>query len=755
VCTPLATVNAGGEAMADADRHDTDNTTNDGEQPQVPATTSNTASAGLVTGLVQAGVITGGIHHHLPAPRPPVSTPHQLSSAPAGFVGRVDQLAALDRALAAPGGCSPQDGGCGIGATAVLSAIGGTGGIGKTWLALTWSNRNLHRFPDGQLSVDLRGFSPGDPKPAADVLADFLAALGVDRDHQPTDPDARAALYRTHTTGKRLLILLDNAATPDQVVPLLPGGTSCAVLVTSRNRLPALLTRHGARPVNVDVLTHTEARTLLNDALGDAHATAAAQQAVTDLIALCKGFPLALGLIAARIRTHPDLLDDVVSELRALGLGALDSDDPDVSLPMVLSWSLRRLTDRQRTAFGLLGIAPGPDIDLLAAASLTGLPERDTRTVLHGLADASLITHASGDRYSMHDLVRDYATTTAHDNLSEPVRREALKRAVDFYLHTAYHGDRFIDRTSAAIKLVPPTAGCTPTIFDGIDAALAWFAAELTNIQAVRTVAEEQGWDTAVWQLARAVGAFCVRRGLRADIIAFWSAAIRAARRLNDLATQALAHRYLGRTYTRLGQHTEALNHLNTALTLATEIADTAEQADIHRGLAWAYGDQDKIPQSLVHAHHAIQLYQTLGNQPLKGESLVALGHYQARAGQRDDAAASLRQALDLCTQHRHLHGQADALDALGRLAHDSGRHAQALRYHHQALALYREIGSTSEEAGVLERLGHTNTALGQHAQAHAVWHEALELYRQQGRDPDAERVQRHLDTLGSADSHK
>ncbi len=171
--------------MTDEHQHETANTNSHDESLQHPAATSNTVTANVVSMAVQAGVIAGGLHNHLPAPQPPVPTPRQLLTAPAGFVGRADQLAALDRALTIPAGPSPGDGRQGRDATAMITAIGGTGGIGKTWLALTWAHRNLHRFPDGQLSVDLRGFSPGEPRHAADVLADFLAALGLDRDHQP------------------------------------------------------------------------------------------------------------------------------------------------------------------------------------------------------------------------------------------------------------------------------------------------------------------------------------------------------------------------------------------------------------------------------------------------------------------------------------------------------------------------------------------------------------------------------------------
>lgn len=375
--------------------------------------------------------------------------PRQLPTAPEPFIGRGPELAALTEATTAPD----------TGPTVVISAIGGTGGIGKTWLALAWAHRNLHRFPDGQLAVDLHGFSPGPPREAVDVLADFLAALGVDRDHQPQDLDARVALYRTHTAGKRLLILLDNAATPDQVMPLLPGGNTCTVLITSRDRLRSLIARHSARPVQLDVLTDTEARTLLHHALGTTDTAADTKPPVTELIGLCQGFPLALGLIAAQLRLQPDVLNDIAADLRELGLDALDSDDPMASLPTVLSWSLRRLTNQHRITFSLFGIAPGPDIDLPAATHLVGLSERETRTVLRRLVDASLITHGPGGRYTMHDLVRDYAAATAREHLAEPVRRAALERMVDYYRHTAHTADYLLDPHRIQIQCGPPGPG--------------------------------------------------------------------------------------------------------------------------------------------------------------------------------------------------------------------------------------------------------------------------------------------------------
>jgi TIR domain/NB-ARC domain len=379
--------------------------------------------------------------------------PRQLPGAPGLFTGRGTELAALTDATTT----TPD-----AGATVVISAIRGTGGIGKTWLALAWAHRNLHRFPDGQLFVDLHGFSPtGAPAHPVDVLGGFLDAVGVDRDRQPTDPDRRAELYRSVVADKRMLIVLDNAATTDQLIPLLPGGHRCTVLITSRNQLRGLIARHGARPIRLDVLTDAEAHTLLATALGPARAAADAA-AIAELIGLCGGFPLALGLTAARAIADPHLpLADTVADLHALGLDALDSEDPTASLPTVLSWSLRHLTQQQRQVFALLGVAPGPDTGLPAAACLTGLPERAAQVLLRTLADASLLDRTPGSRYAMHDLVRAYATTVA-DDLPAAVRETALRRVLDFYTHTAHAADRLLYPHRDFVPVDPPAPGVHP-----------------------------------------------------------------------------------------------------------------------------------------------------------------------------------------------------------------------------------------------------------------------------------------------------
>ncbi|WP_237774275.1 ATP-binding protein [Actinosynnema sp. ALI-1.44] len=396
--------------------------------------------------------------------------PRQLPLPVSAFVGRVTELDVLDDSLTVP---------------APMVVIGGAGGIGKTSLALHWAHRNADRFPDGHLFVDLHGFSPDSrPLNPQSAVRGFLTALGVSPERVPADADAQAALYRSEIAGKRMLILLDNAASTDQVVPLLPGTTTCCVLVTSRNKLAALIDRYGARHLQLDTLHPDEAHALLTRRLGSAR-VAAEPHATGDLIRLCGYYPFALAIMARHAHTRPHIpLSEFVAELGDLGLAALDNEDPTASLPTVLSWSLRGLSTEQHTVFALLSITPGVDIGLPAAASLTGLPVQRTRDTLRVLEDASLLDRHAHGRYAMHDLIRDYATAAAR-RMDDRTRDAALRRVVDFYIHTALAGLRFLAPAHARqIRLEPPAAGTHLHPIPDAEAALAWFNTEHLNLLA-------------------------------------------------------------------------------------------------------------------------------------------------------------------------------------------------------------------------------------------------------------------------------
>ncbi|MEV4049615.1 tetratricopeptide repeat protein [Amycolatopsis sp. NPDC049688] len=709
------------------------------------------------------GVVHGNLHLHPPPPRPAPVIPRQLPAAPGLFTGRTAELSRLDRALtdaAAPQGpgtdtrepttAATTTGPAGAGRTVLVSAIGGAGGIGKTWLALAWAHRHLERFSDGQLFVDLHGFSPaGEPVQPAVAVRGFLDALGVEANRIPTDLDAQAALYRSLVAGRRMLIVLDNAATSDQVAPLLPGSPSCTVLVTGRHRLASLIDRHGARHLPLDVLSAEEARGLLAARLGADH-VAAEPGAVDELIGLCGGHPLALSITARTAGTRPSVaLAEAAAELRDLGLEALEHDtDPAASLPTVLSWSLRYLTDTQRTVFALLGIAPGPDTTPPATAALTGLPDRLARQALSGLENASLLERRPGGRYAMHDLIRRYATTTAHTTLPREVRDAALTRVGDFHLHTAHTAARLLNPHRPLVRPEPPATGVHPHPLPDTAAALAWLDAEHATLLATQRTAATLSHHHTVWHLAWNLATFHYRRGHRHDAVATWQAALDAADHLPDPDTRSRTHRHLGNACSWLGLHDQATTHLEQALDLAHRHHDPAEQAHTHQALAIARERRGDDRQALEHAHHALALFRALDLPVQEAGALQQVGWYAARLGRFDTAREHCQAALTLTRHHHNPDGEAGTLDSLGYIAHHTGDHHQALDHYHHALTLYRGLGAAYPVADTLDSVGHPHTALGQHEQARTVWREALELYRDQGRDADAERVQHQLDDL-------
>ncbi|MCX2946762.1 AfsR/SARP family transcriptional regulator [Lentzea sp. NEAU-D7] len=662
--------------------------------------------------------------------------PRQLPAPPV-FTGRTTELALLDEALAGTPG------------TVVISSIGGSGGIGKTWLALHWAHRHVGSFPDGQLFVDLRGFNPAEQPLVPDAaLFGFLTALGVTASRVPVDLDAKAALYRSLVAGKRVLVVLDNAATADQVTPLLPGSPACTVLVTSRTRLVSLIDRHGARHLPLGVLTRSEARELLAARLG-ADRVVTRPGAVDEVVELCGGYPLALSITARNATTRPGIpLAEIAAELREWGLEVLDHDtDPAASLPAVLSWSLRRLTDDHRTAFGLLGIAPGPDIAVPAVISLTGLTPAAARTALSALEEMSLVERQPHGRYAMHDLVRAYAATTA-DALPADVRERAQVRVVDFYLHTTQAADRLLNPARPLVRLDPPAPGVHPFPLPGAEAALAWLDAEHATLLAAQRTAVALDRHDVVWHLARTLDTFHLRRGHRHDALAAWRAAVDAAAHLPDPATLSRAHRSLGRACTRLGRYEEAIDHLDQALELTVLHDDPTEQAHTHRVLAFAWGERGDDRQALDHARHALDLHRTLRHPAWEGDALNSVGWYAARLGEFDTARDHCLAALELNRRHHYAEGEAGVHESLGFIAHRTGDHRQAVEHYRQALVLLRALGYTYGVADTLDRAGHPHAALGQSREAREVWQEALELYEEQGREDDAERVRRQLDDL-------
>lgn len=666
--------------------------------------------------------------------------PRQLPAAPAFFTGRTDELTRLT---------SIADQWAGSPATVLVTAMGG---VGKTWLVLRWAHQNADRFPDGQLFADLRGFSPGAAaRSPASVLRGFLLALGVQVERIPLELDDRAGMFRSMVADRRMLIVLDNAHDSDQVTPLLPGSSTCMVLITSRNRLIRLVNAHGANVLPVDVLADAEARELLATRLGTDRLMAEPDAAAT-LLACCAGLPLALSIIAGRLQTHPTfLLTKLAGELNGVAtrLGALDYSDPVVSLPAVLSWSYEVLPAEQARMFGLVGLTPGPDLSLPAAANLADTSLTRAAELLGGLEDVHLVHQHQPGRYRMHDLVKLYATDRAHHDLAPTDRLDGLRRLLDFLLHTAYTAGRLIDgphRTSVVpVDLVSPT---TPHVLPDEEAAWAWCDTEHSGLLAAQELAFEQGWYRPAWQLAWSLDSFHNRRGLLSDMVASWKTGLAAAEHENDTAMVVLAHRELGDVYSFIGRHTDAIHHLNQALTLARNVGNPMLDAINHRSFAIAWARQDDEQRALEHAITALRLFQNLQKPLPEAELHNTVGWLSIRLGHYDQAATHLHASLTRFRDLHHFVGEASTLDSLGYLAHHTGRYEDALGYYQQALALHGQFNNSFVEADTLDHIGDTYAALGQHDHARHAWQQALRLCQAQNRMQDAQRIQQQLAEL-------
>ncbi|MFD9895621.1 ATP-binding protein [Amycolatopsis sp. NPDC059027] len=669
------------------------------------------------------------------------AVPRQLPAAPRPFVGRLGELAHLDSALEEyPDGTGT-----------VIRAIGGPGGIGKTWLALWWAHQHLDRFPDGQLYVNLRGFDAVDEPMEPDLaVRGFLDALGVHHDALPAEFEAQVGLYRSLVADKRLLVVLDNARDRAQITPLLPGGRACTVLITSRHRLTSLVTTHGARLLDLGVLPEQEAKRLLGRHLG-VDRLAAEPGAVTELLTYCAGLPLALGIVATRAGTHSDFpLATLVRELRdtSARLDALDTGDLTANVRAVLSCSYRALRHEAADTFRFLGLVPGPDIGVLAASSLTARPADRTRVILRELENASLLQQHLPGRYRMHDLIRLDAAGQAGQDLTEAARDEALRRLADFYLHTAFAGQQLLDPHRPSARLRHRAAGCVAQPLEDRAAALDWFTAEHANLLAIQNTAEARNWPTLVWQLAWVLSTYLWRRGRLHDDLAVWRAGLAAATRIEDVTCLVRARQRLGNACARLGLHTEALEHLQEALALTERAGDHSEQAYTHRIFARAWEHQGDDARALEHARNALHLFRTAGNPFGQARALNDVGWHQARLGHGEQARTHCTAALAIARHHDYPEGEAAILDSLGYIAHHAGRHHQALHYYLQSLSVYRKLGHAYEEADTLEWLAHTHHALDQREPAHSAYQQALELYQTQNRAGDAERTRHHLTLL-------
>ncbi|HEY1671441.1 MAG TPA: BTAD domain-containing putative transcriptional regulator [Streptosporangiaceae bacterium] len=660
--------------------------------------------------------------------------PAQLPLEAPGFSGRHNELERMlrvigtdpapDPALGVPDGPPVND-------TVQIIAITGTAGVGKTALANRFARQVARRFPDGQLYVNLRGFDPsGSAMSPESALRFFLDALAVPPQRMPVDVEGRAALFRSMLDGKRVLVVLDNARDPDQVRPLLPGSPGSLVVVTSRSQLTGLVVAEGATPLTLDVLTEEEAHELLGRRLGP-EVVAAEPAAAAELVSLCARLPLALGVAAGRAATRPGFsLAALAAELRDTRnrLEVLDAGDAATDVRAVLSWSYEQLSPSAARMFRLLGLHPGPDVSLPAAASLAGVSRSEAASALRELTRVHALAEHVPGRFAFHDLLRAYAVDRAETIDSEADRTAAERRCSDHYLHTAHAGALQSNSLRKALDLDPLTPGAVPEEFSGRGQALAWFEAENPVMLGLLTKAIADGDDQYAWQITWTLAPFFYRRGRWHECITIQRQALQAAQRLRDPVGLGHAHYELGRGLVLTGDFAEAEPHLSTALDIFGRLGDRANEATVHQGFGALFEHQGRYAQALVHAREAMRVVEEIGPASTLAGLENSVGWLYAHLGQYEKALVYCQRSLEFQREIGYRGGEADTLDSLGYTHSRMNAHQQAADCYAQAVDIYREIGDRYHEAGSHLGLGDAQLQAVGAAAAAESWRQALDI---------------------------
>ncbi|MEU7749012.1 BTAD domain-containing putative transcriptional regulator [Nonomuraea sp. NPDC049158] len=459
-------------------------------------------------------------------------TPRQLPADVAEFTGRDEELKRLDGLLSG---------------SSRVCVVTGTAGVGKTSLAVHWAHLAAERFPDGQLYVDLQGFGPGESElDPHEVLSSFLQTLGVSKHRIPADSRAMIALYRTLLAGRRALVLLDNARDAEQVRWLLPGGTECVVVITSRQGLNSLVSQHAAVLLTLDVLTYRESRQLLARRLGRECIEADAR-ATDEIIDLCGRLPLPLAIAAGLATATPATpLAALSADLRRVrtDVSVLATRDARTDMRTVFSRSYDLLPSKAARLFSLLAIHPGPDIARAAVASLAAVNRLQADRLLDVLLEAHLVTEAVPGRFTLHNLLRTYAHDLARV-ADVQLHRQAARRVIEHYLHTAYRAAWLLAPEALVIVPSPPAPGVRPERLAHRRQALDWFRAEHAVLFTVLRQALTNDFPSHVIQLAAAVTPWCDHQSdwrAKADI---HESALKAAEQLGDIAAMIRARQII------------------------------------------------------------------------------------------------------------------------------------------------------------------------------------------------------------------
>jgi tetratricopeptide (TPR) repeat protein/transcriptional regulator with XRE-family HTH domain len=731
--------------------------------------TSDAAIPGLAATreAMRAAALPGTAHPRqhsaadLARPSAERGVPRELPAPVGHFTGRRAELDQLSEMAASSSGRA-----------LVICAVGGTGGVGKTALAVQWAHRVAERFPDGQLYVNLRGYDPDQPVAPTDALAGLLRTLGVPGTDVPDGAQDRARLYRSRLAGRRMLVLLDNARDGDQVRLLLPGDPGCVTVVTSRDTLAGLVATDGARRLDLDVLPLADAVGLLRSLIGPR--TEEDPAAAAELAGLCARLPLALRiaaeLAAARRETT---LRDLAAELAASQLDLLNAGEDRADVRAVFSWSYRQLDDGAAEAFALAGLHPGPELDAHAVAALTATSAEVAGRVLGRLYRASLVQAAGSGRYSMHDLLRAYACEQAAERGTDAWSQQALTRLFDYYLVAAGAAMDVLYPAEAHHRpRIARAAAVVPSMGGEAD-ALAWLDRERPNLVAVVAHCAQHGWLRHATGLAGTLFRYLMTGSHLPEVLTINRHALLAARQSSDPAAEASALNTLGGVDFMRGRYRDAADHFRSALELYRQCGDRGGEArtlhnlgicehhlhnhqsaaDYCRSALSAYQDaEDSLgaaraltdlaaaetdlgyyAQAADHLQRALPVLHDAKDHVREAIALGRVGELNVLRGKLTLAADCFEQALALSRRVDHRTGIADQLLNLGEVSLHQGKYRQAIGRLRRAIALYREIGQQGGEIVALRTLAEALQADGQPAAARAELETASRLAAETG----------------------
>ncbi|MEU8637674.1 tetratricopeptide repeat protein [Amycolatopsis sp. NPDC048633] len=642
-----------------------------------------------------------------------VTRPAQLPAAPGRFVGRSAQLSALNAVSGQADRLS-------------IATVHGPPGVGKTTLALYWAHREIDRFPDGQLFADLRGHSAHQsPASPAEILEDFLTSLGLTPADVPSSEEKRAALFRTMTHNRRILVVLDNAVSSDQVRPLLPGAAGSTVLVTSRVMLTGLVVRAGATQLALAPFDADDSLRFLREVVGprvDDEPEAA--QAVLDR---CGHLPLAVAVAAERIAAHPvrlsELADDLAEERQRLA--ALASDE-DADVRAVFSWSYRALPTAAARMFRLLGLHPGKEISVSAAAALADTQSDQASHLLRALAMCHLVEEAGRGHFWLHDLLRVYASEQALAvDAPEDIER-ARVRELSWYLHTA------VDAGRALEPFRPPT---TETTVPGYADAFAWCEQELASFPSVVGLALKVGHPDLACRISQALFSYFHLRKPWTIWERTYHLGLEATSKLGDPCLQADMLTGLGLVELGLGKPESGRQAFSRALVLLENEGEPTRSAWCHIGIGLAHADMEDVSMARRALERGMVIHRDQNDQHAESVALVHLADLCRGEKHTEDALLYAGRALSLCRSIDDKYGEGLSLYQLGMTYLAANMLDDALRELEEALSVQRAAHDDKGQADTLWALAQTLTARGDSAMARSRLEEAASIFERRG-DP-------------------